>query len=57
MGKYLIINKKKRSQVFKHNKKYYDDLEKAEICIAIRSIQTEKQNIEFGILEVGKWKK
>ena len=51
---YLIINKKKRNQVFKHNKEYYDDLEKVEICMAIKSIQAEKQNIEFGILEVGK---
>ena len=51
MKEYLII-KKKKNKVFKHNKDFFDTSEKAEISIAIKKIQTGKQNIEFGILEV-----
>ena len=53
MKQYLII-KKKENQVFKHDKESFDTPEKAEVSIAVKSIQTEKENTEFSILEVGK---
>jgi len=52
MKEYLII-KKKKNKVFKHNKNFFDTSEKAEISIAIKNIQTGKQETKFGVLEVG----